>query len=266
MGQAPSIDHVNLRENTLGHVRCSISIRNYTPHALPPRTCTTPKTSPLPVFVAYPVTRCSSAALTTSRPRWALRCVLLAAWVGDRLGDHADDRGGAEPGGHVVEYQKKAEFISSFTRFVDWPDAQIRPAQIRLLSSASTAPTISRACSQEAIQNHQIKGRPDGDQASAQQGGTALLSCALHQPLRARPARDRSSAKSGAKTSSPWASATTFLGKGGVVNFVNVGGQVRFQISIDAASSRKADLQFETAPIGDAFRRRLRHAASRGGT
>ena len=30
-----------------------------------------------------------------------------------------------------------------------------------------------------------------------------------------------------------------FLAKGGVINFVNVGGQIRFQISIDAAAREK---------------------------
>lgn len=177
---------------------------------------------------------------STSRPRWALRCVLLAAWA--VLAPVialviAPTAAVAQSPADIREYQRKAEFISSFTRFVDWPDRKFAQPGSPFIIGVYGSDNITSLL-EEAIQNHQIKGRPAVIKHLLNK--EELRSC--HVLFISRSERDRLGPILGEvrrENVLTVGECDNFLGKGGVINFVNVGGQVRFQISIDAASREK---------------------------
>jgi len=165
-------------------------------------------------------------------PSSRLCCVLLAAWVGlsavTALAQNPAD---------ALEYQKKAEFISSFTRFVDWPARKFAQPDSPFVIGVYGTDSITTLL-QEAIQDRQIKGRP------------AIIKHLLNkEELRAchvlfisRSERDRLGPILGEvrrENVLTVGECDNFLGKGGVINFVTVGGQVHFQISTDAANREK---------------------------
>ncbi|MEP6671783.1 MAG: YfiR family protein [Chthoniobacter sp.] len=137
----------------------------------------------------------------------------------------------------VREYQKKAEFINSFTRFVDWPARKFAQPDSPFVIGVYGTDNISSLL-QESIQDRQIKGRP------------AIIKHLLNkEELRAchvlfisRSERDRLGPILGEvrrENVLTVGECDGFLGKGGIINFVTVGGQVRFQISTDAAAREK---------------------------
>jgi hypothetical protein len=169
---------------------------------------------------------------STSRPRWALRCVLLAAWA-----VFAPVLAFAQSPADVREYQKKAEFISSFTRFIEWPERKFPQASSPFIIGVYGTDNITSLL-EEAIQDHQIKGRPAVIKHLLNK--EELHSC--HVLFISHSERDRLGPILGEvrrENVLTVGECDNFLTKGGVINFVNVGGQVRFQISIDAASREK---------------------------
>jgi len=169
-----------------------------------------------------------------SRSRFcvALPCVLIGAGL-----FLAATLGRAQNPADLQEFQKKAEFINSFTRFVDWPARKFALPDSPFVIGVFGTDNIS-ALLQESIQDRQIKGRP------------ALIKHLLNkEELRAchvlfisRSERDRLGPILGEvrrENVLTVGECDNFLGKGGVINFVTVGGQVRFQISSDAAAREK---------------------------
>jgi hypothetical protein len=135
------------------------------------------------------------------------------------------------------ELQKKAEYINSFTRFVDWPARKFADPNAPFVIGIYGTDNISAAL-QGSIQDRQIKGRP-----------TLIKHLLNKQELRAchvlfisRSETDRLGPilgevrREGVLTVGE---CDNFLGKGGVINFVSVGGQVRFQINPDSAAREK---------------------------
>src|SRR4051794_7905970 len=59
----------------------------------------------------------------------------------------------------VREFQKKAEFISSFARFIEWPARKFPQADTPFVIGVFGTDGISSLL-QEMIQDRQIKGRP----------------------------------------------------------------------------------------------------------
>jgi hypothetical protein len=138
------------------------------------------------------------------------------------------------------EFQKKAEFISSFARFVEWPARKFpqpdSPFVIGVFGTDSLTSLL-----QESLQDRQIKGHP-----------TVIKHLMNKEELRAchvlfisRSERDRLGPILGEvrrENVLTVGECDNFLGKGGIINFVTVGGQVRFQISTDAAAREKLNV------------------------
>lgn len=143
----------------------------------------------------------------------------------------------AQAPGEMRDYQKKAEFIASFTRFVEWPERKFAIPDAPFVIGVYGSDNISTLI-QEAFQERQVKGRQ------------VIVKHLLHkQELRgchvlfvSRSERDRLGPILGEvrrENVLTVGESENFLGKGGVINFVNIGGAVRFQINPDAATREK---------------------------
>jgi len=143
----------------------------------------------------------------------------------------------AQSAGEMREYQKKAEFIASFTRFIDWPERKFAQPDSPFVIGVYGSDSISTLL-QEALQDRQIKGRPTV--VRHLQNKEELHAC--HVLFISRSERDRLGPILGEvrrENVLTVSECDNFLAKGGVINFVNAGGAVRFQISIEAASREK---------------------------
>ncbi|MEI9896059.1 MAG: YfiR family protein [Chthoniobacter sp.] len=143
----------------------------------------------------------------------------------------------AQSPAEMREFQKKAEFINSFTRFVDWPARKFLQPDSPFVIGVYGTDNIS-ALLQESIQDRQIKGRPAVIKHLLNK--EELRAC--HVLFISRSERDRLGPILGEvrrENVLTVGECDGFLGKGGIINFVNVGGQVRFQISTDAAVREK---------------------------
>ncbi|TCO87035.1 uncharacterized protein DUF4154 [Chthoniobacter flavus] len=143
----------------------------------------------------------------------------------------------AQRPGDVREFQKKAEFINSFTKFVEWPARKFAQPDSPFVIGVYGADNIS-ALLQESIQERLIKGRPVVIKHLLNK--EELHSC--HVLFISRSERDRLGpilAEVRRENVLTVGECDNFLEKGGVINFVTVGGQVRFQISTDAAAREK---------------------------
>lgn len=173
----------------------------------------------------------------------ALPCVfqiagfLLAATVGC-----------AQNSGEAREFQKKAEFINSFTRFVDWPTRKFADPNAPFVIGVYGLDNISSSL-QESIQDRQIKGRP------------ALVKHFLNkQELRAchvlfvsRSECERLGPILGEvrrENVLTVGECENFLNKGGVINFVTIAGQVRFQINSESAAREKLVFSSKLLQLG----------------
>jgi len=143
----------------------------------------------------------------------------------------------AQSAGDMREYQKKAEFITSFTRFVEWPERKFTQPDSPFVIGVYGSDSISTLL-QEALQDRQIKGRPVV--VRHLQNKEELHAC--HVLFISRSERDRLGPILGEvrrENVLTVGECDNFLSKGGVINFVNAGGAVRFQISIEAATREK---------------------------
>src|SRR5438874_13704538 len=166
------------------------------------------------------------------RLRRALRYGLIVGWL--LLAGHMVF---AQSPGEVREFQKKAQFINSFTRFVDWPARKFAQPDSPFVIGVYGTDNISGLL-QESIQDRQIKGRPVVVKHLLNK--EELHAC--HVLFISRSERERIGPILGEvrrENVLTVGESDNFLGKGGIINFVNVGGQVRFQISTDAASREK---------------------------
>ena len=154
----------------------------------------------------------------------------------------------AQNPGDSREFQRKAEFINSFTRFVDWPPRKFADPNIPFVIGVYGADNIS-ALLQESIQDRQIKGRP------------ALVKHLLNkQELRAchvlfisRSECDRLGPILGEvrrENVLTVGECDNFLSKGGVINFVTISGQVRFQINSESAAREKLVFSSKLLQLG----------------
>jgi hypothetical protein len=137
----------------------------------------------------------------------------------------------------LQEFQKKAEFINGFTRFIDWPARKFAQPDSPFVIGVYGTDNLS-ALLQESIQNRQIKGRPAVIKHLFNK--EELRAC--HVLFISRSERDRLGPILGEvrrENVLTVGECDNFLGKGGVINFVTVGGQLHFQISSEAASREK---------------------------
>src|SRR5882724_6550294 len=159
-----------------------------------------------------------------SRLRCAPACVLVAAWPVLAAANAL-----AQGPNESREFQKKAEFITSFTRFVDWPARKFAQPDSPFVIGVYGTDNISSLL-QESIQGRQIKGRPAVIKHLLNK--EELRAC--HVLFISRSERDRLGPILGEvrrENVLTVGECDNFLGKGGVINFVNLGGIVRFQIS-----------------------------------
>ncbi|MDR3402763.1 MAG: YfiR family protein [Chthoniobacter sp.] len=143
----------------------------------------------------------------------------------------------AQGPGEMREFQKKAEFINSFTRFVDWPARKFMQPDSPFVIGVYGTDNIS-ALLQESIQDRQIKGRPAVIKHLLNK--EELRAC--HVLFISRSERDRLGPILGEVRKEnvlTVGECDGFLDKGGIINFVTVGGQVRFQISTVATAREK---------------------------
>ncbi len=167
-----------------------------------------------------------------SRPSCALGHVLIALWAFMSTTTTFAQNSTGSP-----EYQKKAEFISSFTRFIEWPARKFAQPDSPFVIGVYGTDSITSLL-EEAIQDRQIKGRPAVIKHLLNK--EELHAC--HVLFVSRSERDRLGPILGEvrrENVLTVGECDNFLGKGGVINFVTVGGQVRFQISTEAAAREK---------------------------
>jgi len=167
------------------------------------------------------------------RPGVILRRALFAM----ALAVMAPEEVRSQSAGETREFQKKAEFITSFTRFVEWPARKFAlpdsPFVIGVYGSDNLTTLL-----QEALQERRIKDRPVV--VRHLQNKEELRAC--HVLFISRSERDRLGsilAEVRRENVLTVGESDNFLGKGGVINFVNVGSTVRFQISTEAAAREK---------------------------
>lgn len=143
----------------------------------------------------------------------------------------------AQVTGETREYQKKAEFITSFTRFVEWPARKFAQPDSPFVIGVYGSDNVTMLL-QEAIQERRIKDRPVI--VKHLQNKEELRAC--HVLFISRSEKERlGSVLAEVRRESVLTVGETdnFLSKGGVINFVNLGGTVRFQISTEAAAREK---------------------------
>jgi hypothetical protein len=168
----------------------------------------------------------------------------------------------SSPGSAQVEsreYQKKAEFICSFARFVEWPSKRFSQPDAPFVIGVFGMDGVSDLL-REAIQNRRIKDRPVViKHLTAKE---EIRSC--HVLFVSRSERDRLGPVLGEarrESTLTVGECDNFLARGGVINFLNVNGEVRFQISPDAASrerlkvsSKLLQIALPTTPPGAAVK------------
>jgi len=135
------------------------------------------------------------------------------------------------------EYQKKAEFITSFTRFIEWPERKFLQPDSPFVIGVYGSDAITTLL-QEALQERQIKGR--GVVVKHLVNKEELRAC--HVLFVSRSERDRLGPILGEvrrENVLTVGECENFLSKGGVINFLTIAGAVRFQISPDAAAREK---------------------------
>lgn len=135
------------------------------------------------------------------------------------------------------EYQKKAEFITSFTRFIEWPERKFAQPDAPFVIGVFGANTITILL-QEALQGRSIKGRPVLvkhllNKQELRTCHVLFISRSEHSrlgPILGEVRRENVLTVG---------ECDSFLSKGGVINFVTTAGIVRFQISAAAAIREK---------------------------
>ncbi len=177
---------------------------------------------------------------TGARP-WLGR-VLAAAALALAMGQAR-----AQNAGEIREYQKKAEFITSFTRFVEWPERKFSLPSAPFVIGVYGSDSISTLL-QEALQERQIKGRPVV--VKHLNNKEELRAC--HVLFVSRSERDRLGPILGEvrrENVLTVGECENFLAKGGIINFVSAPGVVRFQISIEAAAREKLTISSKLLQI-----------------
>jgi hypothetical protein len=166
------------------------------------------------------------------RARWALLPALIVALC-LFLGTGAR----AQYPEAAREYRKKAEFIMCFTHFIEWPARKFPQPDSPFIIAVFGVDNIS-AQLEAAIQDRQIKGRPVVVKHLLNKA--ELRGC--HMLFISRSERDRLGPILGEvrrENVLTIGECDTFLGKSGIINFVNRDGAIRFQISTEAAAREK---------------------------
>lgn len=159
----------------------------------------------------------------------------------------------AQTSGDALEYQKKAELINSFTRFIEWPARKFAYPDSPFVIGVFGSDNISGFL-QESIGDRQIKGRPVVVKHFL--NTRELRAC--HVLFISRSERDRLPgilAEVQRENVLTIGESDNFLARRGVINFFNTGGQVQFRISLEAASREKLVvrselLQFAAPAVG----------------
>ena len=169
-------------------------------------------------------------------PLRKISALLVSALIGMMLAVTMDQAWG-QGAGEMREYQKKAEFIASFTRFIEWPERKFSVPDGPFVIGVFGTDSISTLL-QEALQDRQIKGRPVV--VKHLQNKEELHAC--HVLFISRSERDRLGPILGEvrrENVLTVGECDNFLAKGGVINFITSGNSVRFQISNEAAAREK---------------------------
>lgn len=133
----------------------------------------------------------------------------------------------------LSEYQTKAERICSFARFVDWPAKKFISPNAPFVIGVFGTDAISDYL-REALQNRRIKDRPVVIKHILAK--EELSGC--HVLFISRSERERLSSilgvvrREGVLTVGE---TDNFLDRGGIINLVNIGGTIRFQVNRSAA-------------------------------
>ena len=146
----------------------------------------------------------------------------------------------AQAAGEAREYQKKAEFITNFTRFVEWPARKFALPDAPFVIGVYGADHLT-AFLHEAVQERRIKDRPVVIKHLLSK--EELRAC--HVLFISRSERARLGSVLGEvrrENVLTVGECDNFLEKGGVINFVSTAGGVRFQISAGAASREKLSI------------------------
>lgn len=135
------------------------------------------------------------------------------------------------------EFQIKAERICSFARFVEWPSRKFVSPDSPFVIGVFGTDAISDFL-REALQNRRIKDRPvviKHIQARQELSGCHVL-------FISRSERERLSSilgevrREGVLTVGE---TDNFLDRGGIINLVNIGGTIRFQVNLSAAKRER---------------------------
>jgi hypothetical protein len=164
--------------------------------------------------------------------RRALSCVLFAAGV-----VVAASLAPAQSPGDLREFQKKAELINSFTRFVDWPARKFTQPDSPFVIGVYGTDNISSLL-QESIQDRQIKGHPVVVKHLLNK--EELRAC--HVLFISRSERDRLGpilAEVRRENVLTVGESDNFFDRGGIIKFIVLGGQIRFQINTANAEREK---------------------------
>lgn len=131
------------------------------------------------------------------------------------------------------EFQIKAERICSFARFVEWPSRKFVSPDSPFVIGVFGTDAISDFL-REALQNRRIKDRTVVIKHILAK--EELSGC--HVLFVSRSERDRLSSVLGAVRREgvlTVGETDNFLDRGGIINLVNIGGTIRFQVNLSAA-------------------------------
>lgn len=135
------------------------------------------------------------------------------------------------------EFQIKAERICSFARFVEWPSRKFVSPGSPFVIGVFGTDAISDFL-REALQNRQIKDR----QVVIKHIQTKEELSGCHVLFISRSERDRLSSVLGAVRREgvlTVGETDNFLDRGGIINLVNIGGSIRFQVNLSAAKRER---------------------------
>jgi hypothetical protein len=165
-------------------------------------------------------------------PAWLRGALVATTLLGTMESAWAENAGET-----TQENQKKAEFIASFTRFIEWPERKFAQPNSPFIIGVYGSDQIL-ALLRETLTGRQIKGRTVVVQYLRNEED--LRAC--HVLFISRTERDRLGpilSEVRRENVLTVGECENFLGQGGVINFHTSAGAVRFQISMAAAGREK---------------------------
>lgn len=142
---------------------------------------------------------------------------------------------GAEPGAEAIERQVKAAYLSKFAGYIEWPPQAFAngdsPIVIGILGDEGMAADVA-----QMVAGRSIQGRPVRVLALKRDEAVA----GLHMLFIGRGYGQRMDELLASARGAPLLTVTEAddgLARGGMINFVVIGGRVRFEVAYKAAAS-----------------------------